>query len=477
MDARCGSSRVAVAWCSLDATESHTFRFWSLLLQAVTVARPELAAAGLAAPHRAGADGFLNDLVRRAGRAAAGARDREPPRAGRPQGAGRPRPVREAAAGIGEAGADEPVGPAVDRPPGPAPARPGRAAASAPSWRSHREELQLLAPDLDEEMRQVIWERTDGWPALVQLMLLALRTQSELPLTPFEDDYVMAEYLFRELMRRQDPPRPVADAGRSGPGPAAPRPRGAALRHDRCRAGSWTTSSRPRGWSRGPRYPSTSSRGTGSIPCCVPTCGRSWRARTGSAGRRCRPRRPRGSSTAGLPLEAVHHARASEDAQVLEQVVAAAGWGWSTPASPACCSTRWPGPLPGHRPRRRGPTWWPPRPSPTWAGHRCPAASSRWLGPSSTRRGVGLRPRRGLAGVDLHVRRRRGFPLDIGPGRASPPRATSPDVQVYAAVQQGGALLTGGDLDCAVGCCTRRPTWPRASTALRSSSTLSCCWR
>ena len=42
-------------------------------------------------------------------------------------------------------------------------------------------ELRLLAPDLDEEKRQLIWDRTDGWPALVSLMLLSLRTQSELP--------------------------------------------------------------------------------------------------------------------------------------------------------------------------------------------------------------------------------------------------------------------------------------------------------
>ncbi len=37
-------------------------------------------------------------------------------------------------------------------------------------------ELRLLAPDLDEEKRQLIWDRTDGWPALVSLMLLSLRT-------------------------------------------------------------------------------------------------------------------------------------------------------------------------------------------------------------------------------------------------------------------------------------------------------------
>src|SRR4051794_12970909 len=39
-----------VAWCSLDATESHTFRFWSLVLRAVAEAWPEVAdAARLAA--------------------------------------------------------------------------------------------------------------------------------------------------------------------------------------------------------------------------------------------------------------------------------------------------------------------------------------------------------------------------------------------------------------------------------------------
>ena len=56
-------ARAPVAWCSLDATESHTFRFWSLLLQAITAVRPELASTGLAAPHRSGAAGFLNELA------------------------------------------------------------------------------------------------------------------------------------------------------------------------------------------------------------------------------------------------------------------------------------------------------------------------------------------------------------------------------------------------------------------------------
>src|SRR6476469_929886 len=55
--------RTPVAWCSLDATDSHTFRFWSLVLRSVIAARPELSDCGLAAPHRAGADRFFEDLV------------------------------------------------------------------------------------------------------------------------------------------------------------------------------------------------------------------------------------------------------------------------------------------------------------------------------------------------------------------------------------------------------------------------------
>ena len=47
-------------------------------------------------------------------------------------------------------------------------------------------------------------------------------------------------------------------------------------------------------------------------------------------------------------------------------------------------------------------------------------------------------------GVDRHLRRRRSLPVELD-WRADAPRATSPDVQVYAAVERGGALLAAGD--------------------------------
>ena len=53
----------SVAVCNLDATESHTFRFWSLLLTSLSEAVPDERLAGLTAPHRAGARGFVSDLA------------------------------------------------------------------------------------------------------------------------------------------------------------------------------------------------------------------------------------------------------------------------------------------------------------------------------------------------------------------------------------------------------------------------------
>src|SRR3954471_22208713 len=202
-------ARVKVAWCSLDATESHTFRFWSLVLQAVTSARPELAGAGLAgaglaAPPRAGAMAFLNEL-------AEALADRQ---------------LVLVLENLHEL-VDPKVLADLDQFVGLLPASvklvltsrsdPPLTALQGLHLRGELiqlrvrdlaftiDELRQLAPGLDEEKRQLIWERTDGWPALVSLMLLSLRTDADLPLAPVEDDYVMAEYLFRELLRRQDP--------------------------------------------------------------------------------------------------------------------------------------------------------------------------------------------------------------------------------------------------------------------------------
>ena len=289
-------ARVPIAWCSLDATESHTFRFWSLVLQAVTAARPELAQAGLAAPHRAGAAGFLNELVE----ALAG------------------HPLVLVLENLHEL-IDLKVLADLDRFVGLLPdsvklvltsrSDPPLTALQALHLRGELAqlrvrdlaftpgELRLLAPDLDEEKRQLIWDRTDGWPALVSLMLLSLRTHSELPLTPVEDDYVMAEYLFRELLRRQDPRVQSLMLVAGLPDLLAARPRRPAVRHDRCGPRARGPRQRPRAWSRGRRRRWTTNRGTGSTRCCAPTCGPSWCGRTASESTRCMPRQRTGSST------------------------------------------------------------------------------------------------------------------------------------------------------------------------------------
>src|SRR6476661_739318 len=53
----------SIAVCNLDATESNTFRFWSLLLTSLGEAVPDERIAGLTAPHRPGARSFLSDLA------------------------------------------------------------------------------------------------------------------------------------------------------------------------------------------------------------------------------------------------------------------------------------------------------------------------------------------------------------------------------------------------------------------------------
>ena len=364
--------RVRVAWCSLDATDSHTFRFWSTVLRSVTVAQPQLAQVGLAAPHRAGDGGFLSELV-------AALADR---------------PLVLVLENLHEiidlkllADLDQFVGML------PASVKLVLTSRSDPPLTSLQglqlrgqlgqlrvadlaftpDELGRLAPELDADRQLLIWERTEGWPALVQLMLLSMRTRLDVPLTPFEDDYVLAEYLFRELLRRQDPrvqylmlvagvpellPLDLAvqlsgmtDAGRildqlvgaSGPGHAC----ASSLR-------------RP-------------ARGIASIRCSGPTSGPSWPGRTGSTNNRPHALAATWFLEAGFPLDAVHHATASEDLMVLEGVMAAAGLGLVNAGESSLLldalagSTAWTpasGPVDpgGHsrgagrsRPRRRGP--------------------------------------------------------------------------------------------------------------------------
>ena len=65
------------------------------------------------------------------------------------------------------------------------------------------DELRLLAPEVDPDARRSMWRRTEGWPALVRLMLMAVRAAGDEPSPPTGEDPVLAEYLFTELFRKQ----------------------------------------------------------------------------------------------------------------------------------------------------------------------------------------------------------------------------------------------------------------------------------
>jgi LuxR family transcriptional regulator, maltose regulon positive regulatory protein len=440
-------ARLPVAWCSLGATESHTFRFWSLLLEAVTTARPELEAAGLAAPHRSGASGFLNELAL----------------------ALSDKPSVIVLENLHElidprllADLDRFVGllpPSVklvltSRSDPPlttlhdlhlrgelAQLRVGQLAFTS-------EELGQLAPDLEEETRQLIWERTDGWPALVSLMLLSIRTQSQVPFTPVEDDYVMAEYLFRELLRRQEEevqalmlvsgvpdllPLDLAvelsgmtDAGRVLEGLVA---------------GSGLVTQAPSPLDEQPWY---------RFHPLLRSYLRAELVRSDRQGALVLHGRAAGwFLDYGLPLEAVRHARSSESAEVLEEVVSAAGLGLVNAGEASLLLDA-----------LAGSTAWKASSAP-WV-HVVTAAALTDLGRVAEARGELALARshtddssspdpdleEARRAVDLHVRRRSG--LQAAPGeRADGLAAKSPDVALYAHAQHGGALLAAGEIDSA----------------------------
>jgi LuxR family maltose regulon positive regulatory protein len=193
----------SVAVCNLDATESNTFRFWSLMLASLGEAVPDERMAGLTAPHRAGARSFLSDL------AAA---------------------LEGWQVVVVVENLHEVVDPAVlsdldlwlgllpgtvkvvltsrsDPPLMSLQARRLRGTIDqlrAVDLAFTPDELRELAPDVDPTTRQAMWRRTEGWPALVRLMLLTARSSGDAQVRSGDDeDPVLAEYLFHELFRKQ----------------------------------------------------------------------------------------------------------------------------------------------------------------------------------------------------------------------------------------------------------------------------------
>ena len=193
---------VSVAVCNLDATESHTFRFWSLLLTSLSEAVPDERLAGLTAPHRAGARGFLGDL------AAALDGWRVVVVLENLHEVVDPALLTDLDLWLGLVPATTKVV-LTSRSDPPLMSLQGRKLRGAidqlraSDLAFTPDELRMLAPEVEPDTRRSMWRRTEGWPALVRLMLMTVRAAGdEVPL-PSGEDPVLAEYLFTELFRKQ----------------------------------------------------------------------------------------------------------------------------------------------------------------------------------------------------------------------------------------------------------------------------------
>ena len=195
-----------VAWCSLDATESTAFRFWSLLLTSLVDADPGLARrlSRLSAPHRVGDVDFLVDLL--------DVLETTPVVV-----------VLDNLHELREPGSLRDLDWLLANLPGPArvviSSRADPPLEALQGLKINARLLQLRAADLaftPEEVgrvctglsaqeRDLVWERTEGWPALVRLMELAVGEAGGLDVDLVGSDATLADYLFQETFRRQRP--------------------------------------------------------------------------------------------------------------------------------------------------------------------------------------------------------------------------------------------------------------------------------
>ncbi len=196
-----------VAWCSLTSLDSTPFRFWSLVLAGLESAGGDRAHAvrELSAPHESQDEDFVAALVEAL------------------EGFGPLLLVLDNLHEVADPGlmravdgllsrlptsvkvvlisrADPPLGMLqrlkLSR-------RLGQLRAADLAFTA--EETAAVSPDLDGRTQRLTWERTEGWPALVRLMGLAVGASREVGSYSTERDGALADYLFHELFDRQAP--------------------------------------------------------------------------------------------------------------------------------------------------------------------------------------------------------------------------------------------------------------------------------
>ncbi len=194
---------VPVAWCSLDHSDANSFRFWSSVLSALSLPDGGLAEAlaPVPAPHRAGSPDFVTRVVQ----------------------ALEVRPVVLILENLHEITDPGVLGDLdfllTHLPDGVAVLLSSRSDPPLPALQTAKvsgtltqlraadlaftaDETDSWCQDLAPELVRMVWERTEGWPAMVRLMHLAVRSGEE-PLEDPATDVGLADYLFHEALRRQ----------------------------------------------------------------------------------------------------------------------------------------------------------------------------------------------------------------------------------------------------------------------------------
>ena len=307
------------------------------------------------------------------------------------------------------------------------------------------DETRTWCRELSPDEGDVVWRRTEGWPAMVRLMEIALRS-GNVDLDAAAWDSGMVDYLFHETFRRQSEriqralmllsvPDPISidlAAELTGLSDA-----GEILERTAQRSGLIVRSAR-----------ST----TGVVVYRMHPMLRAYlhsdlQRRDRDAERHAQQQTARWCLAAGFELDAVRHATASGDAEFQESTVRVAGPGLVNNGEAAILLDTLN--LPG---RRRGE-------EPAWTNLIRAAAllDDGQLNAAATElQRVGPQPvtddtdHSGLSqlrqATEAHLMRRRGSYLDVA--KDSPALGPqNPDLRLMLAIQRGSALVWQGDID------------------------------